>query len=113
MTKHVHSRLAVDEFTTPSPISVLPATPVATVAEIMRKNGVSHVPVVEGGQAVGILSDRDMRMYVHATGLDLVTAGEVMSKPVFSVEVGTPLEAVALGMARRHVGSALVTDGGR
>lgn len=105
--------IPVDEFTTPSPVTVTPSTPLSDVVRLMRENGFFHLPVVDGDHPVGIISERDVRgVATSDRPLSLITVGEVMSTPVYSVEVGTALETVALGMARRHVGSALVTQNG-
>lgn len=44
-----------------SPVrTVGPGTPIRTVMRMMLYGGIRHVPVVEGGKLVGVLSDRDV-----------------------------------------------------
>lgn len=48
---------------TANPVTVAPHASVAEVWEVMREQGVRHVPVVEGGAVVGMLSDRDLAYF--------------------------------------------------
>ncbi|MFN6162367.1 MAG: IMP dehydrogenase [Planctomycetota bacterium] len=46
----------------PDPVTLLPTDSVATAQDVMRKQNVSGIPIVEaGGRLVGILTRRDMR----------------------------------------------------
>ncbi len=54
------SEARVREWMTPDPITARPETPVADAAEIMLEKGFRHLPVVEDGRAVGIVSVRDI-----------------------------------------------------
>ena len=109
MTTH---DVTVDQYATPNPQGVERRTPVPKIAEIMRKGGFRHVPVVEAGLVVGIISDRDVRMLANVTGLDSVTAAEAMTKNPYLVDSGTALMKVASDMAYRRVGSAVVVKDG-
>ncbi len=43
------------------PISIPPSTNISDVLELMRHQGISGVPVVDGGKLVGIVTSRDLR----------------------------------------------------
>jgi IMP dehydrogenase len=43
------------------PISIPPSTAISDVLELMRRHGISGVPVVDGGKLVGIVTSRDLR----------------------------------------------------
>ncbi len=45
---------------TPDPETVSPRSTVAEVLDLMRELDIRHVPVVDGGALVGMLSDRDL-----------------------------------------------------
>ena len=45
---------------TPDPLTVTPQASVAEVWDLMREVDVRHVPVVQGGALLGMLSDRDL-----------------------------------------------------
>lgn len=46
---------------TKDPKTVSPDDPLGHAADLMRRFGFNHLPVVEGGRLVGILSDTDLR----------------------------------------------------
>ena len=45
---------------TPNPMTVTPEATIAEVWDLMRDLEIRHVPVVQGGALVGMLSDRDL-----------------------------------------------------
>ncbi len=45
---------------TPNPLTVTPQASIADAWDVMRELAVRHVPVVEDGVLVGMLSDRDL-----------------------------------------------------
>lgn len=100
----------IDEYT--SPCTVI-ANKNETVLELMRKMGeydVRHIPVVENNKAIGLVTERDLKLVINlATGRAL-TADEVMITEPFVVNYGESLRDVVFEMSRRKVGSALVLD---
>lgn len=48
---------------TPNPVTVAPHASVAEVWDVMRERGVRHLPVVDRGALVGMLSDRDLARF--------------------------------------------------
>jgi acetoin utilization protein AcuB len=84
--------------------------PLTQAAEFMRTQGIRHLPVLEGGAVVGILSDRDLRnTEAFADSMHLVVA-DVMTASPYCVPVGTPLIEVARTMTREKYGSAIVLN---
>jgi len=51
------------ELMTKNPFSVTPKTSIHEAIEIMMDRDFRHLPVVENGELVGLLSDRDLRRY--------------------------------------------------
>lgn len=84
---------------------------VARARTIMREHGVRHLPVVQNGKLVGVLSDRDLR---SAEGLrpddDAIVIADVMTEAPFTVAPDAPLGAVARTMAARRWGCAVIVD---
>jgi acetoin utilization protein AcuB len=104
---------------TPNPVTVSPRATVAEVWDLMRELEIRHVPVVEDGALVGMLSDRDLaRLDVSrlrtAEGADalrreLATAvTEVMSSDVIFVELETELSDVVELLIEHRVGAVPV-----
>jgi CBS domain-containing protein len=50
----------VQRYMTRDPVTVTPDTEAAAAAALMLQLGVRHLPVMEGGQLVGMLSARDL-----------------------------------------------------
>ena len=100
--------IPVDEFTTPSPLQVAPNVPVAEVTKMMKENKVRHLPVVENGQPIGIISDRDLRLISSFTSDPTIMAKSIMTPEPYTVSPETPLEEVAFQMSANKYGSALV-----
>lgn len=79
---------------------------------MMAEHNIRHLPVLRGGQSVGILSDRDIKL---AYAVEYEKANNLLAKDVFSDEVftakpGDDLGMVAGKMAEAGLGSAVVVD---
>jgi len=80
---------------------------------LMRQHRIRHLPVMEGGQLLGVISDRDIKLGL-AVGAELreelgdPTVGDVCSDDVYQVDIHTPLQVVVEHMASHHQGSAVV-----
>ncbi len=102
---------------TPMPHSIGSDQTVATASRMMNEHHIRHLPVLRGGRLLGILTDRDIKL---ALGPDLgsppereLAVRDVYQPESFVVDAAVPLEEVAAQMAGRHLGSALVTRGGK
>ena len=62
--------MKVSKYMTPKLITASPDTPVKDAFLIMRTHRVRHLPVVEGEELVGIISDRDLRRPKWIDALD-------------------------------------------
>ena len=52
--------MQAQEMMTPNPVTVTPDISVAEAWDLMRERSIRHVPVLERGTLVGMLSDRDL-----------------------------------------------------
>lgn len=104
--------LPVEEFTTPNPITVAATSPVEEVADLMKKHGIRHLPVVTGKAVVGIISERDVRVAANLSRKEkmLVRASDVMVAEPVTVSAGASLDDVAFEMSQNKIGSVLVND---
>jgi acetoin utilization protein AcuB len=84
---------------------------------VMVEHGVRHLPVKDGDDLVGVVSDRDLKRALDPDlGLppkDELFVRDVFVEQAYVVEVGAPLDQVLDHMATHHIGSALVTLHGR
>src|SRR5262245_62008507 len=87
----------VRDLMTPAPLSVSPSTPVNEAQGLMQQHRIQHLPVLENGRLVGLVSDRDIALVlpspatslsVHEIGylLTRLTVGEIMT--YFPVTIG-------------------------
>jgi acetoin utilization protein AcuB len=84
---------------------------------MMVEHEVRHLPVKDGDQLVGILTDRDLKRALDPDlGLppkDQLFVRDVFVSDAFVVNSAEPLDNVLEQLAARHIGSALVTKKGR
>lgn len=78
--------MVVQEIMTSDPVTVDATAPVAEALRILHDLDVRHVPVLDGGELVGMLSDRDVRES-EVRGLE----ESVESGPSESPSLATPV----------------------
>lgn len=117
--------MTVSDWMTPDPVSVPPTASLFEVSALFRERRFRHVPVVEDGRLVGVVSDRDVLAASSPfsdtpseTRRDYLTlstkAGALMTADPRTVAPDTPLAEAARAMVAADVSSLLVTtaDGG-
>ncbi|HET6260154.1 CBS domain-containing protein [Pseudonocardia sp.] len=87
--------------------NVATVDPTATVAELigeLASHNVGALPVVEGGQLVGIVSERDVVRRLHADGPGLLEArvGDIMIPGVTTCAPGDSVSDIAAVMTNRR-----------
>ena len=107
-------KLEMRDVMTPSPLTIGVDQMLDTAHALMRDRHVRHLPVLEEGRLVGILSDRDLAMVETLPDVDPKTTRvfEAMSRGPFVASPNTPLAAVVHEMAKHRLGSAVVVDNG-
>jgi len=102
----------IAEFMTPCPHSVGAEQPLLKAMEFMRTHHVRHLPVLHGGELVGMLSDRDVVLLENLADMlrEEIDVEQAMSTEPFTVGSDAPLASVLKEMADRHLGSAVVVD---
>jgi acetoin utilization protein AcuB len=98
---------------TPFPHSIEMTASIAEARKMMRELEIRHLPVVDNGVLVGVVTDRDIKLALDP-GLGLPADTELSVRNVcirdpFVVDVTAALDQVLMEMAARHIGSALVT----
>jgi PAS domain S-box-containing protein len=76
-------------------ISVSPSTPVDEAMLVMRRNNISCVPVIDGNDPVGILTERNVVSYSAGQKPDFAVrqVRELMSSPVVTADMDTEISA--------------------
>ncbi len=110
-----NSTLTVGCFMAASPHCIGVDQPLSLAAKRMAEYGIRHFPVLDGGQLVGVLTERDIALIgsVVPEQMDTITVEEAMAGVPYCVDVDTPVSEVAKHMATRKLGSAVVTDRGK
>jgi acetoin utilization protein AcuB len=106
------TRIPVEEFTTPDPITATEDMTIDDLSRLMQKHGIRHLPVVRDGAVVGVISDRDVRLVAGLTVPEKlqVQAADIMAADPLTVSAAAPLDEVALAMSEKKVGSVIVND---
>ena len=107
-------RLTVQNFMTLGPVVIGSDRPLAEAHRVMRERSIRHLPVVDGGRLVGIVSQRDVYLCETLKGVDPASepVREAMTPEPYVVAPDTALDEVAGTMAQRKLGSAVVVDRG-
>jgi acetoin utilization protein AcuB len=116
MTNHPSNlRHPIRNFMTPAPHAIGRDQPLALAHERMRTFNVRHLPVLDGGKLVGILSQRDAFFVETLRDVDpaKVPVEDAMSTDVYVVPPDAPLAEVAAEMAYRKYGCAVIAEGSR
>jgi acetoin utilization protein AcuB len=87
----------------------------ASLDEAVKKMGlqsIRHLPVIEKGALIGIISERDviLSQFVCKTTNYCPAAGDICVSEIYSVLDTTPAAEVALNMAKKKHDCAIVCD---
>lgn len=102
---------------TPFPYSIPASAELSEARAMMEEHGIQHLPVVDEGELVGLLWDRDIRvakeLEQYLLPMGSVSVGRVCNRNPYIVELSDRLDQVALEMSERRVGAALVVRQGK
>jgi acetoin utilization protein AcuB len=104
----------ISKFMTTTPTSIAPQTTLAEATNMMRERGIRHLPVVEAGKLLGVITERDVKFAESFDIVDprVVTVAGAMTEKPYTVSPETPLDEVASTMAEQRYGSAVVVQNG-
>ena len=88
-------------------VTAAPGTPVAEAWDLLQQVRIRHLPVVDGGLLVGIVSDRDLRSAASET----VPLREIMTRTVFVLSPDTSVRHAARLLRERRFGAMPVLEG--
>lgn len=106
------SQKPVSRYMSAAPIVVQQSAPLSEAIALMQEHSVRHLPVLEGEDPVGIVSERDLAMAgsLVPDAWENIPVAEAMTPHPFTVTAETPIHVVAHNMADKHYGAALVAD---
>lgn len=108
MTEHVA------QFMSASPHTIQPDRTLSDARRWMETHAIRHLPVMDRGVLVGVISDRDIHLLstVPGVNLDALTVRDAMTPDPYVVDPSASIVDVALEMSRQRFGSAIVVDKG-
>jgi acetoin utilization protein AcuB len=97
------------------PVTIGPDASLEGAYAIMHEQGIRHLPVIDGGRVVGVVTDRDLRLATsrlapHPFPSDTAVS-EVMAHPVQTAHPLDPIESAARMMRELKIGCLPVLDG--
>jgi CBS domain-containing protein len=95
----------VSEAMTTNPRTIEPSTTIVDAARIMRDEDVGSIPIVEGDQLWGTITDRDITIRAVAEGRDAqsTTVGEIASRDLVTIDPQQDLDEALRLMAQHQV----------
>ncbi len=102
----------VSDVMTARPRAVSPDTPVSQVAELMESEDIGAIPILDGDQLAGMITDRDIVIRAVAKGKDPrgMPAREISSRDVVTVSPDSNLSEALELMAGHQVRRLPVVD---
>lgn len=112
----------VADWMTKQVVTIGPDESVSHAMHLMKERKIKHLPVVRGGEVVGVISDRDIKAFApsKATSLDVYEINYLLAKAVVKDAMGaklttttpdTPVEEAALVMLDGDIGCLPVLEG--
>lgn len=95
-------------------VTVDPETTTRSISNTLEEENIGSVIVTEGQTPVGIVTDRDLALHVIGENLNSaeITAADVMTTDLFTVETDESLYDVLEGMRERGVRRVPVVEDG-
>ena len=117
-THHGRKRIATLEMKdvmTPQPITIGREQTLSVAHAMMRQHHCHHLPVLEHGELVGIISQRDLYFLESLAGVDIEVdkIDDAMSQDTYAVSPDARLGEVCARMADERIGCAVVIERGR
>jgi acetoin utilization protein AcuB len=106
---------SIDKYMTTCPHTIGRGQPMSVAHQLMREHRIRHLPVLDAGRIVGVVSDRDLSLVETLLDVDpkKVTVEEAMTQEPYVVTPASTLDEVVSTMAARKYGSAIVQDHGK
>lgn len=109
MTKAVPT---IQKYMTTTPHTIGADQTLAHAKKLMHDYTIRHLPVLNAGKVVGIITDRDINFMGSFKGVDIniEKIDQAMTTEPVVVSASTPLDEVCRDMADKKIGSILIED---
>ena len=109
--------LLVKDSMTREVVVLSPETSAGEALALCRERRIRHLPILEAGRLVGIVSDRDLRSAApglgdpaRASALEKIRVSEVMTRDVVTTRPDDPIEEAANRMREKRIGCLPVME---
>jgi acetoin utilization protein AcuB len=92
-------------------VTIAPNTGILKAMEVMRKNSIRHLPVVDGDDFVGFVTEGDLRQASLLSMVDKVSIEDVMIKNPVTISPEASLEEAAKLISFHKIGGLPVVKG--
>jgi cystathionine beta-synthase len=93
-------------------VTISPAATVADAIDLMQSSGISQLPVLQDGKSVGSVQEVTLARVLHDnTDPNKVTVGQVMAKPLPTLEANVHLDEAYRLLLAGHTGVLVLADG--
>ncbi len=102
----------ISKYMTTTPHTIGVDQTLATAHRLMREHHFRHLPVLQGGRLVGMVTERDLALIETLKDVDptKVTVEDAMTPAPYTVAPTAVLDEVVATMAEHRYGSAVVVD---
>lgn len=101
----------ISRYMTRQPWTIARDAPLDHAKELMRAHEIRHLPVLDGGTLVGVVSERDIYRLERFRHLgNHFTVDDAMTDEVYTADVDQPVDEVVEAMAENKYGSAVVMN---
>jgi acetoin utilization protein AcuB len=109
--------MLVRDIMTSPVVSIAPEITLEDAYRTMQQKGIRHLPVVDGGKLVGVITDRDLRLATSTLAPAPFPPGSKvagsMCRAVATADTMDPVEEAARKMREKKIGCLPVVDDGR
>src|SRR5829696_4870802 len=87
--------MLAQEIMTRRPVTGTPQTPIRRAQALLRRGRFRHLPILDGGQLRGVLSDRDLQRALAAGRAEDEPVVGLVRSPAITASPDTPVESLA------------------
>lgn len=102
----------ISKYMTTTPHTIGVDQTLAHAKNLMHEYSIRHLPVLNSGAVVGIITERDIDFILSFKGVDLKheKVSEAMTEEPIMVDASALVDGVCREMAEKKIGSVLVQD---
>ncbi len=99
----------IANYMTPNPLTIAPGAKVEEALNLMRQKNVRHLPVVDNGKIVGVVTDKDIRSTLDPAILSGLTMADLMTKNPVVIPMSTSVQEAARMIFNKKTTGLLIT----